>query len=90
VEALRGELGGSVDFELPAGGLALWARVDEALDTADWAARAASHGVRVAPGRSFALEGRGPSAFRLGFASLTPQELREAVHRLALARPRRR
>ncbi|QRO02866.1 PLP-dependent aminotransferase family protein [Archangium violaceum] len=90
VEALRGELGGSVDFEIPAGGLALWARVDEALDTADWVARAASHGVRVAPGRSFALEGRGPSAFRLGFASLTPQELREAVHRLALARPRRR
>ncbi|WNG58014.1 aminotransferase class I/II-fold pyridoxal phosphate-dependent enzyme [Archangium gephyra] len=89
-EALHEELVGSVDFEVPAGGLALWARVDEALDVGAWAERAASHGVHVTPGHAFALEGHGPAAFRLGFASLTPQELREGVRRLALARPRRR
>ncbi|WNG52857.1 PLP-dependent aminotransferase family protein [Archangium minus] len=88
-EALHEALGGSVDFEVPAGGLALWARVDESLDVGAWAERAASHGVHVTPGHAFALEGRGPAAFRLGFASLTPQELREGVRRLALARPRR-
>jgi GntR family transcriptional regulator/MocR family aminotransferase len=63
--------------------------VDEALDVGAWAERGASHGVHVTPGHAFALEGRGPAAFRLGFASLTRQELREAVRRLALARPRR-
>ncbi|WPB82243.1 PLP-dependent aminotransferase family protein [Archangium violaceum] len=89
-DSLHEELGGSVDFEVPAGGLALWARVDEALDASAWAERAASHGVHVTPGHAFALEGHGPAAFRLGFASLTPQELREGVRRLALARPRRR
>ncbi|WP_084735705.1 PLP-dependent aminotransferase family protein [Cystobacter ferrugineus] len=88
-EALRAELGGAVDFEVPAGGLAIWARVDEALDAGAWAERAASHGVHVTPGHAFALEGRGPAAFRLGFASLTRQELREGVRRMALARPRR-
>jgi GntR family transcriptional regulator/MocR family aminotransferase len=88
-EALREELGGAVDFEVPAGGLALWARVDEAIDVSDWAERAASHGVQITPGHAFALEGRGPAAFRLGFASLTRQELREGVRRMALALPRR-
>ncbi|MFY0578914.1 aminotransferase class I/II-fold pyridoxal phosphate-dependent enzyme [Cystobacter fuscus] len=85
-EALRTALNDHVDFEVPAGGLALWVRLREGGDASGWAERARAEGVHVTAGHSFALEGQGPEAFRLGFASLNPTELREAVRRLARAR----
>ncbi|MBZ4417533.1 PLP-dependent aminotransferase family protein [Myxococcus sp. RHSTA-1-4] len=89
-EALRAELEGRVDFDVPAGGLALWTRVREELDVELWAEQAGREGVLLTTGRAFALEGAGPRAFRLGYASLNPAELREAVRRLARACPRGR
>ncbi|ATB41241.1 GntR family transcriptional regulator [Cystobacter fuscus] len=85
-EALHGALEDHVDFEVPAGGLALWVRIREGREAGGWAERARAEGVHVTAGHSFALEGQGPEAFRLGFASLNPTELREAVRRLARAR----
>jgi GntR family transcriptional regulator / MocR family aminotransferase len=87
-EALRGELDGRVDFELPAGGLALWVRAGEGVSADEWAKRASAEGVHVTAGHTFALGELVPEAFRLGYASLTPAELREAVRRLARACPR--
>src|SRR5690606_7014093 len=37
VEALRRELGDALAFDLPAGGLAIWARVSPELDAGRWA-----------------------------------------------------
>lgn len=88
VTALRRDLGDALSFEVPAGGLAIWARVRDDLDVALWARRALERGLGVSTGARFALDhDPAPSAFRLGFASLAPDELAAAVRRLAEAKP---
>jgi GntR family transcriptional regulator/MocR family aminotransferase len=88
VEALRAELGGLLAFEVPAGGMALWARAARGIDVRRWTERALAAGVAVQHGGHFAFEGLGPRAIRLGFARHDERELREAIRRLAAALPR--
>jgi GntR family transcriptional regulator / MocR family aminotransferase len=84
-EALRKHLGGVLAFAPPVGGMALWARVDGAVDVDAWAARALARGVAFYPGRRFAFDGRRRPFVRLGFAALTEKELGEAVQKMAAA-----
>jgi GntR family transcriptional regulator/MocR family aminotransferase len=85
VEALRRELGRELAFKVPSGGMALWAKTKSRVSTDAWAARALSQGVLVQEGRRFRLDGRPMPAFRLGFAPVTPQEIRSAVRKFAAA-----
>jgi DNA-binding transcriptional MocR family regulator len=87
VTALRASLP-ELAFEVPAGGLAVWARsTHPALADVDaWAERAARSGVLVHTARRFTFDGRAQPYFRLGFAPLDPARLREAVRLLAAAR----
>lgn len=74
----------------PTGGMAVWCRVPGA-DTAAWAARAATVGVRVQAGGALSFDpatGATADTFRLGFAACTEAELDVAVARLASVRPR--
>lgn len=87
VAALRRTLPGALAFDVPAGGLAVWARVADGIDAAHWATRALERGLAVSPGARFSLDGIAPAAFRLGFAALEEGELQAAVRRLADARP---
>jgi GntR family transcriptional regulator/MocR family aminotransferase len=90
VEAIRRELGNSVNFDLPAGGLALWLRVNAESDAEQWAERAQEHGLAVTPGSAFVLMfPSSRNAFRLGYASLDGDELHRAVADLARSRPDR-
>jgi GntR family transcriptional regulator / MocR family aminotransferase len=89
VSALGERLGDAVAFDVPAGGIALWVHA-RAIDVDAWAAAARRVGVIIAPASGFALDGRPRPYLRLGFASLTPDELREGVRRLAGAVPVRR
>jgi GntR family transcriptional regulator / MocR family aminotransferase len=84
-EALRRDLGGVLSFTLPAGGMALWARVDPSVDPDAWADRALAKGVAFYPGRRFSFDGRRRPFVRLGFAALDEEELGEAVKRMAAA-----
>ncbi len=68
----------------PSGGLSLWVGLPEALSTALTVA-AERHGVLLAPGPVFAVEGGLERFVRLPFADHDPEVLREAVRRLALA-----
>jgi GntR family transcriptional regulator / MocR family aminotransferase len=78
-ELLRHELGGVLLFDLPAGGLTIWARVADDVSIERWRVRALARGVAFVPGRSLALD-RAPSPFiRLAFARYTEVELAEAV-----------
>ncbi len=80
--ALHKHLGDVLSFEVPAGGMAIWARAN--LDVDRWAVRAARRGVRCYPASAFVAPGQSaPPCLRLGFAALTPQEIEEAVARLA-------
>ncbi len=84
-EALEGALGQALSFQVPPGGMALWARAAPGIDVEAWAERALACGVVVQSGRRFARTGRPPAALRIGFAAQPEARLREGVRRLAAA-----
>lgn len=87
---LRERLSGEARFAIPAGGLAIWLRLNEGLSAEAWAAEAAKLGLSVMPGLRFDLETAKPAeAFRLGFASLDEGELTRAVDLLERSKPAR-
>ena len=84
-ELLHRELGGVLEFELPAGGITIWARVAPDVAIERWRERALGKGVAFVTGRELAL-GHAPSPFiRLAFARYTEGELAEAVRILKRA-----
>ena len=91
VDALHQHLPGALDVTAPEGGLFLWPRlIDDGIDPAELFRRAAAQGVVYQQGEFFAPPaGRRSSArhLRLSYSDRTPDELREAVHRLSAAFP---
>lgn len=85
---LKEALGSAIEFEMPNGGTAIWARVDPKLDVDTWAANALERGLFLQPARLFAADGKRRPFFRLGFAQHNEKEAREAIARLVKARPR--
>lgn len=86
---LERHLGDVLRFEVPRGGLGLWAHVDPSIDVERWASSARAAGVRFFPGRAFSPTHARLPALRLGFAHLDEAELVKAVERLARALPAR-
>lgn len=72
----------ALEIRVPAGGLALWARVRGAVSVGDWSRHAEMRGLSFAPGSVHVAHGDLP-AFRAGFASLNEREIAEAVRVLA-------
>ena len=85
VAGVRDRLGQVLRFEVPPGGMALWARVARGVAVERWAARARVAGVELATARRFSFSGRSGPWVRLCFAPLTEAELDRAVDRLAAA-----
>jgi DNA-binding transcriptional MocR family regulator len=83
IAALRGELPGW-EFTVPPGGLSLWVRLPGISSTA-LAAAAAPQGLHIVPGTAFGVDGVLDDHLRVPYV-LPPEELREAVARLAAAR----
>jgi GntR family transcriptional regulator/MocR family aminotransferase len=81
--ALQKHLGKTLSFELPAGGISLWANVDPSVDVDAWAERALARGVAFFPARRFSFTNESLPAARLGFAALDEHEIVEAVRRMA-------
>jgi GntR family transcriptional regulator/MocR family aminotransferase len=84
---LRKHLGQVLSFEVPRGGLALWARA-QGVDVERWAAAARGRGVRFFTGRSYSPTGQRLPYLRLGFGHLDAKELEEAVRRMRASLPR--
>ncbi len=76
----------AMHFELPRGGMALWARLP-GVDTLAWARRGLEHGVAFQPERRFHRDSSAGDHVRLGFAACNEPELDEAVARMARALP---
>jgi GntR family transcriptional regulator/MocR family aminotransferase len=92
-KSLARHLGGALHFDLPAGGMALWAEASPDIDTKSWCARAPRHGVAFTLGTSYtapdlttARARHYQRCLRLGFARYDENELEAAVKRLARAR----
>lgn len=70
-------------FTRPEGGMNLWVRLPEPLDSVALLAAAQQAGVTYLPGRNFALSGaeqaERPGALRLSFAGLEPEAIRRGV-----------
>jgi GntR family transcriptional regulator/MocR family aminotransferase len=82
---LRTRLGDVLRFDVPRGGLALWARVADDVNVEAWADSARARGARFFTGRQYVPSGKSIPFARLGFGHLDGKELVEAVKRLTLA-----
>lgn len=78
-------LGSAVDFDVPCGGMALWARVDDGIDVAAWASAGEREGVLFSDSRAYDFLHRDPPFVRLGFTYHDEAELDQAVRRMARA-----
>ncbi|HEX3770919.1 MAG TPA: PLP-dependent aminotransferase family protein, partial [Polyangiaceae bacterium] len=85
VAAVGARLGRWLDIRVPPGGMALWARVDDALPVEAWEEEAAKRDVFFQAGRVFTWTGKESQHVRLGFASLLEKDLVTAVSRLEAA-----
>ena len=78
-QLLRSELGHAIDFKTPDGGMAVWAHFDPLVDLPALAVRCREQGLYLNDGRFYSPDS-GPSQHtRLGFASLTTDEMARAV-----------
>lgn len=85
VQSLREQLGDRVQFDVPRGGMAVWARLP-GLKGADALIDAAfTQGLTLQRTSSFCSDGKDRPFARLGFAAHSPATLREAARRLAKA-----
>jgi GntR family transcriptional regulator / MocR family aminotransferase len=83
--SLRRRLGPFLAFRKPEGGTAIWVRVRAAHVMAEWTRAAREKGVLFDAGHAFTVRGAPVTGARLGFASLTEEELERAVRALAAA-----
>ncbi|MBK6517179.1 MAG: PLP-dependent aminotransferase family protein [Polyangiaceae bacterium] len=82
--ALEEQLGDVVSFDVPRGGMALWARAPR-VDVDRWASACEARGVVLQPGSRFSFTGERVPAVRLGFAAEAEPRLRRAVRLMAEA-----
>jgi GntR family transcriptional regulator/MocR family aminotransferase len=84
-QALQAELGDAVSFSVPPGGISIWTGVAQGIDVDAWAERALRRGLVIHTARKYSFDGRPRPFFRLGFAALNEEEMREALRRLRKA-----
>ncbi|WP_337049684.1 PLP-dependent aminotransferase family protein [Serratia fonticola] len=76
------ELGDVISFDMPKGGMFLWARFRQQFDATEWLKTTLKQGVVFVPGEYFFSEKPDRSTFRLSFATATEQQMQEAIARL--------
>jgi 2-aminoadipate transaminase len=79
LSACEGSLPGGARFTRPQGGMNLWVRLPEPLDSGEVLARAQRESVTYLPGRYFEVARRDPGALRLSFAGLAPDKIRSGI-----------
>jgi 2-aminoadipate transaminase len=90
VRALRSELGDRFEFAPPAGGMFVWGRIVDFVDTQALLPKAVERGMAYVPGHAFTVEDDHRQSLRLSFATNSPDQLSEGVRRLAAALPPRK
>src|SRR4051812_36390377 len=69
-------------WTVPQGGLFIWAKLPDFIDTSDLLARALREHVAFVPGRAAYLDGRGGSEMRLNFSGVGDDDIREGIRRI--------
>jgi 2-aminoadipate transaminase len=79
LQALQEHLDGVATWSQPKGGLFVWLRLSEGVNTTTLLEAAHAAGVTYLPGSNFSPEGKGANYLRLSFAYLSPQKIREGI-----------
>jgi 2-aminoadipate transaminase len=82
LSALDEHLPAEATWTRPQGGLFIWAKLPDYIDTTDLLARALRENVAFVPGRAAYLDGRGGSEMRLNFSGVSDDDIREGVRRI--------
>jgi 2-aminoadipate transaminase len=82
LDALAEQLPHEAEWTRPRGGLFVWAKLPDYIDTTDLLARALRDNVAFVPGRAAFLDGRGGSEMRLNFSGVHEDDIREGVRRI--------
>lgn len=83
LEALEEHLAGVATWSRPRGGLFIWVRLPDGIDTTKLLEAAHAAGVTYLPGTNFSPEGQGANCLRLSFAYLSPEKIRQGIGVLA-------
>lgn len=78
-ELLNDNLGSLVNFDIPQGGLAVWCEFDDEIDLSVVSKRALGKGLFLSEGSIYSPQRKKLNATRMGFASLSPGEMEEAI-----------
>ena len=82
LEALAEHFPREATWTRPEGGLFIWARLPDYIDTTDLLARALRDNVAFVPGEAAFLDGRGRSSMRLNFSGSDEESIREGIRRI--------
>ncbi len=82
LEALAEHFPREATWTRPQGGLFIWAKLPDYIDTTDLLARALRDHVAFVPGRAAYLDGRGGSEMRLNFSGVGDDDIREGIRRI--------
>ena len=74
-DLLKNELGDVIDFKVPDGGMAIWAKFDKSISLIELAPKLAKNGLYLSDGAAYPTE----NACRIGFASMNFKETEDAV-----------
>ena len=84
MESLKQSFGNAAQFDDPKGGIFLWVKLPDEIDTAKLYQRALAAGVAINPGAEWSVnKDHGRSRMRLCFASLSHEEIHQGVAALA-------
>ena len=84
MDALNAQFGTAAEFEDPKGGIFLWVKLPDQVDTQKLFAPALAAGVAINPGAEWSTDkGYGKSRTRLCFANASPAAIREGIATLA-------
>jgi 2-aminoadipate transaminase len=82
LEALRAYFPAEATWTEPEGGLFIWAKLPDYIDTSDLLAKALRADVAFVPGAAAYVDGRGRHSMRLNFSGVGDEEIREGVRRI--------
>lgn len=84
-DELEKELGDVLTFHKPKGGMFLWARFNNGINTTQWLEKTLANGVVFVPGEFFYCSNPDSSTLRMSFVTPTDEQLKEAVRRLKIS-----
>ncbi|MDF1499907.1 MAG: PLP-dependent aminotransferase family protein [Anaerolineales bacterium] len=86
LDAIEEHWPAEISYTRPAGGLFLWPRMPEAIDTEEFLERAVEEKVAYVPGFAFYPQGAGGHhAMRLNFSNASEEMINEGVYRMGVA-----